>query len=222
VLEVNGYQVDTPRQQVCCGALHAHAGDLEGARQLARQNIQAFGSEAVPIITNAGGCGAMLLSYEHLLSGDESCAAEARNFTARIRDISQQCELMEIRQGASIEGKITYDASCHLIYGQGAGNAPLKMLESIPDLDLIPLGGAERCCGGAGVYNLLEREMSSEVLAEKLAAIQETGANTVATGNPGCHMQIGAGALLSEMPLRMCHPIELVDESYRRAGYYDS
>jgi glycolate oxidase iron-sulfur subunit len=222
VLEVNGYEVKIPEQQVCCGALHAHAGDLEGARELARKNIQAFGTEEVPIITNAGGCGAMLLSYAHLLSDDEPFAADARKFSGRVRDVSQQLEMTTIQQGAAIENpKVTYDASCHLLYAQHAGSAPLKLLESIPGLNLVPLPGSERCCGGAGVYNLLERELSSGVLAEKLSNIKDTGANLVATGNPGCHMQIGAGALLSDLPLRVCHPIELVDESYRRAGFYE-
>jgi glycolate oxidase iron-sulfur subunit len=222
VLSVNGYKVEQPDQQVCCGALHAHAGDLEGARELARQNLQAFGNQDVPIITNAGGCGAMLLSYGHLLSDDEPFAADARKFSARVRDVSQQLEATEMRRGAAIEDKrVTYDASCHLLYGQRAADAPLKMLASIPHLNLVPLPGSERCCGGAGVYNLLERDLSGDVLAEKLRNIESTGAELVATGNPGCHMQIGAGAMLSDLPVSMCHPIELVDESYRRAGLYE-
>jgi glycolate oxidase iron-sulfur subunit len=222
VLEVNGCVVESPERQVCCGALHAHAGDLEGARQLARKNIQAFASKDTPIITNAGGCGAMLLSYSHLLTGDKLFAEQARRFSARVRDVSQQLETTDIRQGAPVEKqKVTYDASCHLIYGQRAGDAPLKLLASIPELDFVPLTGAERCCGGAGVYNLLEREMSKGVLAEKLTNIKYSGAETLVTGNAGCHMQIGAGALLADMPLRVCLPVELLDESYRRAGYYD-
>ena len=222
VLAVNGYEVEVPEQQVCCGALHAHAGDLDGARELARKNIQAFGTEEVPIITNAGGCGAMLLSYAHLLGDDEAVAADACKFSGRIRDVSQQLEVTTIREGAAIENpKVTYDASCHLLYAQHAGTAPLKLLQSIPGLNFVPLAGAERCCGGAGVYNLLERELSGGVLADKVSNIKDTGANLVATGNPGCHMQIGAGAVLADLPLRVCHPIELVDESYRRAGYYE-
>ena len=222
VLEVNGCRVRVPDDQVCCGALHAHAGDLEGARRLARQNINAFGSGDNPVVTNAGGCGAMLLTYGHLLSGDQLFADRARKFSARVRDISQQLLTMDIRKGASIElGTTTYDASCHLLYGQKAGDAPVQILESIPDLTLVPLTGAERCCGGAGVYNLLEREMSQKVLGEKLSNIKYSGAKILATGNPGCHMQIGGGALLADMPLRICHPVELLDESYRRAGYYN-
>ena len=223
VLEANGCATRAPEDQVCCGALHAHAGDLEGARQLARRNIEAFNDEMrANIITNAGGCGAMLVSYAHLLADDAEYAERARQFSARVRDISQQLQATGIRQGAEIKEEVTtYDASCHLLYGQRAGEAPLEMLRAVPGLQFVPLTGSEVCCGGAGVYNLLEPELSSRVLDEKLAHIKETGARTLATGNPGCHMQIGAGARLSEIkPLRVCHPVELLDESYARAGIY--
>jgi glycolate oxidase iron-sulfur subunit len=223
VLEVNGCAVRAPDEQVCCGALHAHAGDLEGARHLARRNIDAFNDAASDhIITNAGGCGAMLVSYAHLLADDAEYRERAREFSQRVRDISQQLEATGIRQGASLDENVTtYDASCHLLYGQRASDAPLEMLRAIPGLLFVPLVGSETCCGGAGVYNLLEPELSGRVLDEKIAHIKETGAQTLATGNPGCHMQIGAGARLTGMKtLRVCHPVELLDESYARAGFY--
>ena len=225
VLEVNGCAVSAPGRQVCCGALHAHAGDLEGARTLARRNIDAFQTEAgANIITSAGGCGAMLVSYAHLLSEDAEYAVRAREFSSRVRDVSQQLEATGVRQGASIAERVTtYDASCHLLYGQKASEAPLKMLRAIPDLKFVPLAESEVCCGGAGVYNLLEPELSRRVLDEKLAHLQETGAEILATGNPGCHMQIGAGARLKGIDsLRVCHPVELLDEAYARAGFYKS
>jgi glycolate oxidase iron-sulfur subunit len=221
VLGVNGYTTNMPDDQVCCGALHAHAGDLEGARQLARQNIGAFSDHNTPIVTNAGGCGAMLLSYGNLLAGDEPFKEAARKFSARIRDVSQQLDSSDIKQGAPIsKERVTYDASCHLLYGQRAADAPLRLLEKIPELNYVPLAGAERCCGGAGVYNLMEREMSQRVLDEKLAAVAASGADRLVTGNAGCQMQIGAGALLCGLPLQLCHPVELLDESYRLAGFY--
>lgn len=220
VLKVNGVKAEVAASQVCCGALHAHAGDLEGARVLARQNISAFGAGDVPVITNAGGCGAMLVSYAHLLADDSTFAERARSFSTRVRDVSQQLETNSIVSGVHLDEAVTYDASCHLLNGQHATEAPLKMLRAIPDLDLVPLEGAERCCGGAGVYNLLEPEMSAGVLEEKLCHIRATGAKVLATGNPGCQMQIGAGAQLTAMQLRVCHPIELLDISYRRAGFY--
>ena len=222
VLNINGFTVQAPENQVCCGALHAHAGDLDGARVLARQNIVAFNSSAAsPIITNAGGCGAMLITYAHLLADDELFSERAKEFSARVRDISQELEKVELRQGAALPGEtVTYDASCHLLYGQHAAESPLKLLRAIPDLELSPLDGAERCCGAAGVYNLLEPQMSQGVLKEKLSKIQKTGADVLATGNPGCQMQIGAGARVQGMPLTVCHPVEMLDESYRRAGFY--
>jgi glycolate oxidase iron-sulfur subunit len=220
VLLVNGVQAEAAPHQVCCGALHAHAGDLEGARLLARQNISAFGAGDTPVITNAGGCGAMLVSYSHLLADDSTFAERARRFSARVRDVSQQLETKTIVNGAHLDGAVTYDASCHLLNGQHAAEAPLKVLRAIPDLNFVPLEGAERCCGGAGVYNLLEPEMSQGVLAEKLAHVCETGATVLATGNPGCQMQIGAGLQVKGMELRTCHPVELLDMSYRQAGYY--
>ena len=108
-----------------------------------------------------------------------------------------------------------------LMHGQKAAVEPLRVLGAAGGLRHVPLEGADVCCGGAGVYNLLEAELSSRVLGEKLAHVAETGARVLATGNPGCHMQIGAGALLAGTPLRVCHPVELLDESYRRAGFYD-
>jgi glycolate dehydrogenase iron-sulfur subunit len=241
VLAVNGCAVTAPKKQVCCGALHAHAGDLEGARTLARQNIEAFevgqaflrlpssdsqpnekATADLPIITNAGGCGAMLVSYAHLLSDDKDFNERARQFSGRVRDIGQQLDTTGIREGAAIgPASITYDASCHLLHGQHASDASVKMLSAVPDLKFVPLEGSDVCCGGAGVYNLLEEDLSGKVLAEKLKHIEQSGAKVLATGNAGCHMQIGAGARLAEMDLRLCHPVELLDKSYGRAGFYE-
>ena len=218
VLGANNFNVNAPSDQVCCGALHAHAGDLEGARELARKNIEAFKSEA-PIVTNAGGCGAMLASYGHLFANDENLAQPAAEFSARVRDVSQQLDGMRSAP-SPIEEPVTYDTSCHLLYGQRTGEASERMLRTVAGKDLVPLAGTERCCGAAGVYNLLQPEMSQRVLNEKLAHIKETNAAILATGNPGCQMHIGAGAHLAGMKLQVCHPIELVDQAYERAGFY--
>jgi glycolate oxidase iron-sulfur subunit len=227
VLAANGCGVSAPHGQVCCGALHAHAGDLEGARRLARRNVDAFESEggAAAVVTNAGGCGAMLASYAHLLAGDAEYAARARDFGARVRDVSQQLAASGVRRaGATLDdgaAAVTYDASCHLLHGQKAATEPLRVLGAVGGVRLVPLEGADVCCGGAGVYNLLETSLASRVLAEKLGRVRETGAEVLATGNPGCHMQLGAGARLAGLALRVVHPVELLDESYRRAGLYD-
>jgi glycolate oxidase iron-sulfur subunit len=221
VLAANNLNVTTPAGQVCCGALHAHAGDLDGARRLARANIAAFDSEA-PIITNAGGCGATLTTYGHLFANDKEMATKAANFSARVRDVSQQLEASGMRtSAASVQTEVTYDTSCHLLYGQRGGEASERMLRTAVGQSFVPLNGTERCCGAAGVYNLLQPEMSQRVLKEKLDHIQETGAGLLATGNPGCQMHIGAGARLAGMSLRVCHPIELVDQAYERAGFYE-
>ncbi|HEX8149195.1 MAG TPA: heterodisulfide reductase-related iron-sulfur binding cluster [Pyrinomonadaceae bacterium] len=225
VLAANGCGVRAPRGQVCCGALHAHAGDLEGARALARRNVEAFEDERrAPVVTNAGGCGAMLVSYAHLLADDEAYAPRAREFSKRVRDVSQQLEATGIRRAdvGAVEVAATYDASCHLLHGQRAQAEPLRVLGRVEGLKLVPLEGADVCCGGAGVYNLLETELSSRVLGEKLKHVRETGAGVLATGNPGCHMQLAAGARLAGLRLRVVHPVELLDESYRRAGFYTS
>ena len=224
VLEVNGCKAESPADQVCCGALHAHAGDLRGARTLAKRNIDAFASDPkASIVTNAGGCGAMLVSYAHLLANDEEYADRARDFSSRVRDIGQQLETIGFRNGAAIGfERTTYDASCHLLHGQRGADASLKMLWAIPELNFAILPDGDVCCGGAGVYNLLEPELSDQVLEEKLRSIEQCGAKVLATGNAGCHMQIAAGARLAGMDLQVCHPVELLDESYRRAGFYSA
>lgn len=221
VLNANNFSVTAPPEQVCCGALHAHAGDLEGARELARKNIAAFDSDA-PIITNAGGCGAMLTTYGHLFANDPNLAEQAANFSARVRDVSQQLATIEMRTAQTPDDeRVTYDTSCHLLYGQRAGETSERMLWTVIGLNFAALNGTERCCGAAGIYNLMQPEMSQRVLQEKLDHVRNSYAGILATGNPGCQMHIGAGACLSGMELKVCHPIELVDQAYERAGYYE-
>jgi glycolate oxidase iron-sulfur subunit len=222
VLEVNGFAVERPVGQVCCGALHAHAGDLEGARVLAQKNIEAFEhGDGAAIVTNAGGCGAMLKSYQHLLV-DKQWQDRAHSFSSRIFDVSQVLVGGNLVEGKSVGNEaVTYDASCHLMYGQHASESALQLLRSIPGLTLVPLNDSERCCGGAGVYNLMETDLSGKVLSEKLSCIRASGAERLATGNPGCQMHIGAGSRLSGMKLSVCHPVELLDESYQIAGFYE-
>lgn len=161
----------------------------------------------------------MLVSYEHLLGHDEA----AKAFSNRIKDVGQQIDPPTLVASAiSDRDVVTYDASCHLLYGQHAADSSLKMLRSIPDLNFVDLKGSERCCGGAGIYNLLQPELSSRVLNEKLTAIGDTHASVLTTGNPGCQMQIGAGACLAGMELEIRHPVEMLDEAYARAGVYST
>src|SRR5439155_7059293 len=161
--------------------------------------IQAFASRSGErrgrsIVTNAGGCGAMLLSYKHLLMNDPDYAERAGEFSDRVRDIGEQLAKTGLRNGASIGyQRTTYDTSCHLLHGQHAANDSMQMLWAIPDLNFAILKDSEVCCGGAGVYNLLEPKLSAAVLAEKIKHIEASGAEVLANGNDGLHMQIAAG-----------------------------
>ncbi|HEU4391684.1 MAG TPA: heterodisulfide reductase-related iron-sulfur binding cluster [Blastocatellia bacterium] len=213
VLERSGCELVDAAGQVCCGALHAHAGAIDTARDLARRNIDAFaGSGCERIAVNAAGCGAARKEYEHLLANDPDCAARAREFSAKVRDISEIVSANGLPDAQHpVELRVAYDAACHLIHAQRVTQQPIELLESIPGLVRVPLKGYEHCCGGAGIYNMLHPELSAEILAEKLDNIIASGADTVATGNPGCIMQIRAGLLMRGCAIEVVHPIELLD-----------
>ncbi|MEA2762385.1 MAG: glycolate oxidase iron-sulfur subunit [Gemmatimonadaceae bacterium] len=219
VLKVNGYaMVDAPGQQ-CCGALHAHAGDLDTARELARRNIAAFErSRAEFVAVNAAGCGAIMKEYGHLLKDDHYWRERAATFSLRVRDVSELLAAAGPRAGGPLPIRVTYDAPCHLQHAQRVTQAPLSMLAAIPGLELVPLHDSDQCCGSAGIYNLIEPATSDAVLAPKLANIRDTGAPWVATGNPGCLMQIGAGLIRADIPARSIHPVDLLDASYAAFG----
>ena len=207
--------VDAPLQG-CCGALHAHAGDEETARALARRNIEAFEqSGADYIVSNSAGCGAMMKGYSHILRDDPQWAKRAAQLSSRVRDASEfLADRLPVPQ-LPIPVRVTHDAPCHQMHAQRIVNQPLALLGSIPELVLVPLEDADQCCGSAGIYNLIEPETSDAVLAPKLRNIRNTGAQLVATGNPGCMMQLGAGSMLDgEKELRVVHPLELVDAAY--------
>lgn len=228
VLRANGYEVVEVSGQGCCGALHTHAGDAAEARELARANVQILGSAQVDFIAvNAAGCGAALKEYGHLLEADEEYKQTAADLAASTRDIS---ELLtgdtlqagdSLRVGAPLPARVTYDAACHLCHAQGLREEPRVLLEAIPELVVLPLQDEEECCGGAGIYGVTHAELGGQIGADKVSAVLATGAEIVATGNPGCMMQIGAGLLLEGSDVIACHPVELLDESYRRAGFYD-
>ncbi|MDQ2766092.1 MAG: heterodisulfide reductase-related iron-sulfur binding cluster, partial [Gemmatimonadota bacterium] len=196
-------------------ALHAHAGDLDTARMLARKNIAAFEqSGAEYVVTNAAGCGALLKEYGHLLADDPAWAARAANLSLRARDVSELLAAAGPRPGAPLSHRVTYDAPCHLQHAQRVSTAPLEVLDAIPGLERVALVDSDQCCGSAGIYNLLEPALSAAVLAPKLAHIALTGASLIATGNPGCLMQIGAGLRRAGIAARTVHPVELLDASY--------
>jgi glycolate oxidase iron-sulfur subunit len=216
VLARNGCELVEAPGQSCCGALHAHAGQLETARELARRNIEAFaGNGADRIIVNAAGCGAAMKEYRELLADDPAFAERALDFSARVRDVSEFLIEIGIRKPSEPTNRVVaYDAPCHLIHAQRIAQAPVELLRAIPGITLVPLRGFDSCCGGAGIYNLQHAELSSEILNDKIASIKESGADTAATANPGCIMQLGAGVLLSGLKVDVVHPIDLLDAAY--------
>ncbi len=222
VLRANGYEVIEVRGQGCCGALHTHAGDAVGARELARANVRALASAEVDFVAvNAAGCGAALKEYGHLLEADAEYGQTAAALSASTRDISELLAQDTLRVGAPLPARVTYDAACHLCHAQGLRREPKALLEAIPELVLLPLQDEEECCGGAGIYGITHAELGAEIGGDKVSAVLATGAEIVATGNPGCMMQIGGGLLLEGSDVVARHPVELLDESYRRAGFYD-
>ncbi len=227
VLYVNDSRLIDVNEQVCCGALHAHSGDLETARTLARRNIDAFESFLASnpdgtIIINAAGCGALLKEYDQLLRNDPEYADRAAKFSRSVRDVTEYLARGEIKTGAPIDRHVTFDAPCHLYHAQRVTSAPQQVLKSIPGLEYTPLEGMQDCCGGAGIYNLSEPEMSERLLADKIGKVRATGADLLVTANPGCHMQLGAGLRMFSADCQIAHIVELLDESYRKARYYES
>ncbi|MES2178405.1 MAG: heterodisulfide reductase-related iron-sulfur binding cluster [Gemmatimonadota bacterium] len=214
-LATNDYTLVATEAQQCCGALHAHAGDADTARRLARLNIAAFERSATDFIAvNASGCGSMMKEYGQLLADDPVWRDRARALSSRVRDISELLAEAGPRPGGDLPVTVTYDAPCHLLHAQRISAPPLRVLAAIPGLTLVPLEGSEHCCGSAGIYNLVEPDTSNRVLEPKLENIRATHASLVTTGNPGCLMQIGAGMHQARIPARAIHPVDLLDASY--------
>ncbi len=232
VLLANGCEVLTPPVQYCCGSLHAHNGELDLARDLARKNLDLFPvAELDAIITNAGGCGSHLKKYAELLHDDAAYHERAKQWDAKVRDIHEWLIQINCRPpkaaplpaassslqppGSSL--LITYDASCHLLHGQKIARQPLELLRLIPGVKLVPLPESDWCCGAAGVYTITQPEQSAKLLARKIDHLASTGAQVLASGNPGCLLQLetGAGRDLRTAGIRVCHPVELLSEAYR-------
>ncbi len=221
VLETNGYRVAPAPGQGCCGALHAHAGDLRAARALARRNVEAFRKAGTDYVAmNASGCGAAMASYGELLARDPELAGPAAEVAAKVRDVSQLTAERGPVAGAPVAAKVACDEPCHLLHAQGLPRSAERILRAVPDLDVVPLANAAECCGGAGIYGLAQPELGGRIGGDKVDAVLESGAQALATGNPGCMMQIGAELRLRGCRLPVLHPVEILDESYRRAGMY--
>lgn len=219
-LAVNGFTVVEAPAQGCCGALHAHAGDLEGARALARANVRALSGQPDALIAaTAAGCGAALRGYGDLLEGDP-LAETARALATRVRDVTELLAEAGPRTGGEVRARAAYDAPCHLLHAQRVDAAPLAVLAAVPGVEIVAHAEAEVCCGSAGIYSLLQPSLSHAVLRRKLEALTSAEPDVVVTGNPGCAMQIAAGLAAARAGTAVAHPVEVLDASYRRAGYY--
>jgi glycolate oxidase iron-sulfur subunit len=216
VLEANGFELVNAPGQACCGALHAHAGYPEAAAELARRNIAAFEQSGCQrVVVNAAGCGAAMKEYAEWLSHDPALSEKAQKFSASVRDVSELLSEFAIkRPHTDVERNVAYDAACHLIHGQRIANQPVSMIGTVPGVRIVKLDGADTCCGGAGIYNIQHPELSSAILKKKLEAIASSGADLLATGNPGCIMQIGAGLLMTGQTLEIVHPVEILARGY--------
>lgn len=211
VLAREGFEVWIPPEQGCCGALQAHAGDAETAHALARHNLAAFGAGQVDaIVTNSAGCGAALRDAGDWLP------REGEPFAAKVRDVCEFLDAAGLRAPRGrIEARVCYDDPCHLVHGQRVGAQPRRLLAAVPGLTLVPHDDPGACCGAAGTYNLTQPEMSRAVLARKLASLAAADPDLVATGNPGCLMQLRAGLARAGLRARAVHPIEILDRAQR-------
>ena len=217
-LLANGCEVVTPRAQSCCGSIHAHNGELELARQMARRTLDAFDLDRFDaIITNAAGCGTHLKNYGHLLHDDPFYAKRAAQWSAKLRDIHEWLAEIGIRvPAAPVPQSVTYHEACHLCHGQKITRQPRQVLAAIPGLKLVELPESTWCCGSAGIYNITQPEMSQKLLGRKISNIEKTGAAVVASANPGCSAQLQAGFRQAHKAWRIVHPISLLAEAYRK------
>jgi len=222
VLRHNGCEVVTPPEQTCCGALHFHAGHRRVGMQLLRQNLQAFSAEDVDaIVVNAAGCGSTLKEYGGLVDPASPEAQAAQRVAARVRDIHEWLdELGMLPPPRAVPLRVAWDAPCHLLHGQRISEAPLRLLRAVPEIDLVPLQDADRCCGSAGSYSLVHPDLARTLGAEKAEHIRQADVDVVVTGNSGCILQIrsalGACAWNHERvrPVEVLHTMQLLLRAY--------
>ena len=211
-LATAGYRVTTPREQGCCGALHAHNGDLDGARELADWTVRSFADSEGPVVTTAGGCGAFMADYGMLLA-----TPEARAFGARVRDYSTLAAGRDLPGANLAPIRVAYQDSCHLRNGQKVMLEPRALLAALPGVELVELPSAGRCCGAAGTYALMRPDDSLRFLDAKLGEIEQAGVDVIVTGNPGCLLQFRQGVQRAGLRgVRVLHTAELVAERMQR------
>ncbi len=216
VLARFGCEVVLPDAQVCCGAVHAHAGDPEEARALARRNIEAFlGAGVDAVVVNAAGCAAHMKLYPELLAGDAAWSERAARLGGLVRELSELlAELPAPPDPKPVPLTVTYQDPCHAAHAQKIRGQPRKLLQGIPGLVLRELGAPDRCCGSAGVYNLVQHELSMEILAQKIEDVRRTGAEAIVTANPGCALQLSHGSRVHGLGIPVYHLAEILDRAY--------
>ena len=223
VLTSNGCDVVIPHAQRCCGALAAHAGDADSAAALARTNIDAFEAYGLDrlecIVINAAGCGAQLKGYDLLLADDPRYAERAKRFVAKVEDVSEFLARVGLTAPlGEVRRRVTYQDACHLAHGQKVRAQPRELLLSIPGLDLVEMRDSDRCCGSAGIYNIVEPEMSMRVLDAKMENVLATGTDCIVAANPGCLLQLNLGLKQRGHQPAATHIVDLLDESIERGA----
>ena len=215
VLQANGCEVVVPSAQVCCGALAAHAGVRDVARGLARKNFDAFrAADFDAILTNAAGCGSTLKEYTHLFSAGDPLHMRADEFSSKVHDVTEF--LAQLGVSAPLQTvplRVTYQDSCHLLHGQKVREAPRMLIRSIPGVQLMEMAHADQCCGSAGVYNVTQTKASLELLEQKMAWAKDTETQAIVTSNPGCMIQLRAGATMHGTGQEVLHVMELLDRA---------
>ena len=218
LLKKAGCEVVIPEGQNCCGAIHAHSGEKDHAKALAKQNIEAFEEGDFDyIISNAGGCGAVLDEYDHMLKDDPAWAERAKVFADRVVDISEILVDTGLPPMELEPQVVTYQDSCHLRNVMGTASAPRKLLHQIKGVTYVEMKNADRCCGSAGTYNLIEQEMSMQILDHKMGDVDKTAAATIVTANPGCLLQMKLGVEREEKTEEMTavHIVDLLAKAVR-------
>jgi glycolate oxidase iron-sulfur subunit len=218
MLERSGKRVSACEEQTCCGALHAHAGDGESARELARLNIDAFSGSDAPVVVNAAGCGAHLRAYGEVLAGDPAWSARAKAFGARVRDASQAVTPSGVTAAAPRPIRVVYQDACHLAHGQKIRREPRALLAAVPNVTIVPIADAERCCGSAGIYNLTHPEVAGELQRQKVAAILAAHPDVVVSANPGCILQVQAGLRAAGSDVPVLHLMRFLDDPSASLG----
>jgi glycolate oxidase iron-sulfur subunit len=224
VLTANGCEVVVPKDQLCCGALAAHAGVRDAARDLARKNLVAFAEDSFDaIITNAAGCGSTLKEYDHLFSSTEPEYQQAVAFRNKVKDVTEFLATLgltaPLRPLKPLFLRVTYQDSCHLLHGQKVRNAPRDLLRSIPGLELVELPHSDICCGSAGVYNVTQTKTSLALLDDKMKNIAVVKPEVIVTANPGCLLQLRAGVKRQNAKQEVMHVVELLDRSMRAKAH---